>query len=206
VTVAGVSVAVTPSKAGTPEQPQGVELDVRLRLRSPEGIEPSPAVAATLDLPAGTEIDGAAYPACELAALRRYGVRGCPEGSVMGRGSVRGLGDTSPAIGNVMVVNGGKDHVWLLTTLSNPVHVIDVVEGSLEPLDGGRTRLELTIPESLQVVAGLPIALRQLRLHAGHETWLATTSCPPDKRWPYRGKATFEDKTTASYAATVPCG
>jgi hypothetical protein len=85
------------------------------------------------------------------------------------------------------------------------VRVVDVIEGALKPLDGGRTRLVLTIPQSLQVVAGVPIALRELRLHAGYETWLATTSCPSDGRWPYSGKATFKDKTKASYADAVRC-
>jgi hypothetical protein len=205
VNVAGVDVDVAPSKAGTKDDPQGVTLDVLLKLTSPEGVQPPATVGATLDLPAGTEIDGAAYPSCDLDALRRSGAGACPQGSVMGRGSVRGLADTSPAIGDVVVVNGGKDHVWLFTTLTNPVRVQDVIEGDLHPLDGGGTQLELTIPTSLQVVAGVPITLRQLRLHAGDDMWLSTTSCPSDGRWAYRGEATFDDKTTASYADAVPC-
>lgn len=205
VSVAGVDVTVTPSKAGTKADPQGVTLDVRLELKSPRGVQPPATVGATLDLPAGTEIDGGAYPSCDLDALRRGGAGACPKGSVMGRGSVRGLADTSPAIGDVVVVNGGEDHVWLFTTLTNPVRVQDVIEGDLHPLDGGGTQLALAIPQSLQVVAGVPITLRELRLQAGRDTWLSTTSCPSDGRWAYRGNATFDDKTTTSYADAVPC-
>ena len=121
VTVAGVDVEVTPSKAGTTEQPEGVEVDVRLRLRNPEGQDPPTALGATLDFPEGTAVDGDAYPSCDRATLARQGVEGCPKGSLMGTGDVVGLADTTPARGRITVVNGGEDRIWLYTVLTNPV-------------------------------------------------------------------------------------
>ncbi len=205
VTVAGVDVEVTPSQAGTPEQPQGVEVDVHLRLRNPKGMDPPTALGATLDFPAGTAVDGGAYPSCDRATLERQGVEGCPRGSLMGTGTVVGLADRTPARGQITVVNGGEDRVWLYTVLTNPVRQQAPVEGALTPIDGGGTRLALTFPEELQTISGVPIGLQQLRLRAGRDEWLTTTACPDDGRWPYAGEASFADGTSASYSDDVPC-
>jgi uncharacterized membrane protein YdfJ with MMPL/SSD domain len=205
VTVAGVTVKVDPSKAGTSDDPQGVSVDVDLRLRSPRGIDPPTALTARLDLPDGTAIDGESYPSCDRTALARGGVGACPAESVMGQGTVLGEADTSPAHGIVTAVNGGKDRLWLYTVLQNPVRVESVVDGKISSIEDGGTRLELSFPEDLQTVAGVPIALRELRLHAGHESWLTTTSCPDSGHWPYSGEATFADGTKATYSDEVPC-
>jgi RND superfamily putative drug exporter len=206
VAVAGIAVKVDPSKAGTSDQPQGVGVDVRLRVRSPRGMDPPTALTARLDLPEGTAIDGGRYPSCERAALKRGGVEACPAASVMGHGSMLAEADTAPARGVVTVVNGGEDRVWLYTTLQNPVRIEDVIDGKIDDGgDNGGTRLEFSFPESLQTVGGVPIGLRELHLQAGHGQWLTTTSCPDDGRWPYSGEASFADGTTASYADDVPC-
>ena len=76
---------------------------------------------------------------------------------------------------------------------------------SSSPIDGGGTRLALTIPEELQIVGGVPIGLRELRLHAGRGDWLTTTACPDDGAGPTRARRRFADGTTASYADDVPC-
>jgi hypothetical protein len=123
----------------------------------------------------------------------------------MGSGSVLGLADTTPARGQITVVNGGEDQIWLWTVLTNPVRQDAPVDGRLTALDGGGTRLELTFPEELQTISGVPIGLKRLRLRAGRDDWLTTTACPDDGRWPYRGEARFADGTSASYADDVPC-
>lgn len=205
VTVAGMAVEVDPSKAGTSEQPQGVDVDVRLRLRTPSGVEPPASQTAQLVLPDGTAVDGGGYPSCERAALKRDGPNACPAGSVLGRGTMLAEADTNPAHGAVTVVNGGKDRVWLYTVLQNPIRVEDVIDGAISADDGGGTLIEFSFPEKLQSVGGVPIALRELRLQAGKDEWLTTTSCPSSKRWPYSGEATFADGTKASYADDVPC-
>jgi hypothetical protein len=38
--------------------------------------------------------------------------------------------------------------------------------------------LELTVPRSLRIVAGVPIALRDFSVTVGNKDWLATTGCP----------------------------
>jgi hypothetical protein len=199
VSVLGVQAAVTPARAGTPERPQGVTLDLALELGSPGDVEPPLATRADVVLPEGTRFDGGAVPACRRATLARKGPRGCPGGSVVGEGTAVADADTSRSEGTIAVVNGGADAVFLFTTLTNPVRVQAVVPGTIR--DG---RLRLTFPEELQVVAGVPLALRELRIRAGRDGWLATTACPAGG-WRIDAAVEFDDGTRAERAETVPC-
>jgi len=205
VAVASARVRVTPPVAGTTARPRPVDLDLRVAFRYRVGFEPPTVRGATIELPPGTGVDGSAVPACPVERLARRGPGVCPEGAVVGRGTVSGRADTAPARGEVVVVNGGPNRVWLYTVFSNPIRTEGVVRGQLATVAGDRLRLELVFPERLQTIGGVPIALRQLRLEAGSGRWLTTTACPPAGRWRYSGRALFTDGSTARYADQVLC-
>jgi len=200
VSVLGVHVGVTPTRAGTPERPQGVTLDLRLALGSPDDVEPPLATRADVRLPDGTRYDGAGHPACSAARLARAGPAGCPDGSIVGHGTAVADADTSRSEGTITVVNGGADALFLFTTLEHPVRVQAVVPGTIR-----RGRLRLTFPEELQVVAGVPLALRELAVRAGRDDWLATTACPASGAWEVEAAVSFDDGSRATRAETVPC-
>jgi hypothetical protein len=73
---------------------------------------------------------------------------------------------------------------------------------------GGRWsyKLHTRIPRVLQVVAGIPIALRELHIKVGapRKVWIATTSCARDERWRYHVLITFTTGQTKTYDDSVP--
>ena len=62
-------------------------------------------------------------------------------------------------------------------------------------------KLHLSVPTSLQVVAGVPIALRDIKITAGGKSyakdWLATTSCSGGK-YPYQLTTGFAPDSAGS--------
>jgi hypothetical protein len=69
------------------------------------------------------------------------------------------------------------------------------------------------VPEVLQVVAGVPIALRSIKWRAGGKSWakdwIATTSCPKGNKWGFELETfyLYEDgsRSSSKFADTVPC-
>jgi hypothetical protein len=72
---------------------------------------------------------------------------------------------------------------------------------------GRLERWHTTIPRVLQIVAGVPIVLRDLHVVAGdaHRDWIATTSCPADHRWRYHVLITFTTGQLKTYDNFVRC-
>jgi hypothetical protein len=70
-------------------------------------------------------------------------------------------------------------------------------------------KVTFKVPTSLQIVAGIPITLDSLDVTLGGKSWakdwLATTSCPASKKWPY--ESTFDLSTGGSinYTGSVAC-
>jgi hypothetical protein len=65
--------------------------------------------------------------------------------------------------------------------------------------------LDVSVPQVLQVVAGVPIELTYLDVVAGTgNTWLATTSCPGG-HWPFNVTTYYNTGGSASYTASVRC-
>ena len=92
----------------------------------------------------------------------------------------------------VTFVNGGAKNICFYTVLTNPARVRTCVPGKITKLSGDPKwgyRLKVTVPEVLQVVAGVPIALRDLQWTAGGKPWakdwIATTACPKGNKWPF---------------------
>jgi hypothetical protein len=69
--------------------------------------------------------------------------------------------------------------------------------------------LSVSVPQNLQIVAGVPIELTYLTVHAGKGSWLATTACPHG-HWPFSVTTSYLDPNTqatgqSSFATSTAC-
>jgi hypothetical protein len=201
-----VDAKVTPNKAGTKQRPQGVKLAVTAKFDIPEAYDPPLVDRVTVLFPKGGLYNGAKYPKCSKTRLARKGVSGCPKGSIMGKGSGKAMADDVPTYPKVTIVNGGAKRVYFYTVMTNPARVQAPIVGRITKLRGRYSyKVQADIPKSLQIVAGVPTVLHELTLSGGKGDWLATTSCPRDKRWRYHAEGVFTTGETIVYDDSVPC-
>jgi hypothetical protein len=197
---------VTPNKAGTPAHPQGVKLDVRIEIGIPVNYEPPLVKEVDVWFPRGGLYNGDRYPTCSKHTLDALGPPGCAKDSIMGGGTGVARADTTFTYPKITIVNGGQHEVFFYTVLNNPARVQEPVVGTVTKLSGRWSyKLHTVIPKNLQVVAGVPIVLQSLHLTAGRGDWLATTSCPPDRKWHWRALTTFTNRQTINTSGDVGC-
>jgi hypothetical protein len=202
---------VVPNKAGTPSKPQGVSLTVSMHWDTPEDAERP--IVQTFDVlfPQGSKYNGDKFPSCSQTTMaRNRGTANCPKGSIMGQGSGVAYADDVFTRPQITVVNGGKDKVYFFTVLSNPARVQAPVLGKITKL-GTRGKyaykLHVEVPKVLQVVAGVPIQLKDLKVTGNSKKtlWLSTIGCPKDKKWPYSVTTGLSTGGAATYESTTPC-
>lgn len=211
-----VSATVSPNKAGTPKNPQGVKLSAKVKWTSEEGIEPPVITAFDILIAKGGVYNGAKYPKCSAAVANRKGPSGCPAKSIMGTATGAAFADNVITRPKVTFINGGANDMCAYTVLQNPARVQTCVPVKIKKLGGDPKwgyRVTAQVPESLQIVAGVPIALRDLSFSVGGKSYakdfIATTSCPKSKRWGFQVKTfyEYEDGSTGSseFADSVAC-
>jgi hypothetical protein len=197
---------VTPDKAGTPSHPQGVRLNVRIKIGIPVNYEPPLVQSIDVWFPHGALYDGGRYPSCSYRRLNAAGPAACPRDSIMGNGGGVARADTTFTDPVITVVNGGPHEVFFYTVLNNPARVQSPVPGTVTKLSGRWSyKLHIVIPKVLQVVAGVPIVLQSLHVSAGRGAWLATTYCPPSRSWAYQALTKFNDGRTIATTGTERC-
>ena len=197
---------VTPNRAGTPAHPQGVRLNVAIKLGIPNDY--APPLVDTIDVwfPRGSVFNADRYPVCSARTLARIGPSGCPRASIMGSGLGVARADTTFTYPRITVVNAGPREVFFYTVLTNPARVQEPVRGIVTKLSGRWAyRLHVVIPQNLRVVAGVPIVLQSLRIDAGRGDWLATDYCPPDHRWDWKARVRFDNGQALTPHGTVVC-
>jgi hypothetical protein len=210
VTTLTVKPTVSPNKAGTKKKPQGVKLSVKMHLETPGDVEKPIVTSGDVLFPKGSLYNGGKYPKCTEAKLNNGGLAACPKDSIMGTGTGDAYADTVITHPAITVVNGGANKVFFWTILTNPARVQKAVPGTITKQSGKFAyKLHFEVPKQLQIVAGVPIALRDLTVIAGGKAkakdWLATTSCPADKKWPYVASATLSTGSTVKFEDTVAC-
>jgi hypothetical protein len=205
-----VTPTVSPNKAGTKQKPQGVKLSFKLHWETPGDLEKPVIKSSDVFFPKGSLYNGAKYPKCTEAKLNNGGLAACPPKSIMGKGTGDAFADQVITHPDITVVNGGANKVFLWTILKNPARVQKAVPGTITKQSGKWAyKLHLTVPEALQIVAGVPIALRDLTVTSGGKSyakdWLATTSCPATKKWPFSVTTALSTGITSTYDGTVAC-
>jgi hypothetical protein len=204
-TVLNVKAAVSPSKAGTKKHPQGVKLTIKTTWTT-SGDQDKPVIQRAVVLfPKGSLYNGAKYPKCSQTVLARKGPKACPKGAIMGTGTGSAFADTVLTHPHITIVNGGATRTYLYTVLDNPARVQAPVPGVITKMSGKWAyKLTLTVPQSLQIVAGVPIALRDLTFHAGRKDWLATTGCSGGK-WPFSVQTFYDNGGSSTFGDSLHC-
>ncbi|HMJ37632.1 MAG TPA: hypothetical protein VK501_27245 [Baekduia sp.] len=205
-----VTPTVSPNKAGTKKKPQGVKLNVKMHFETPGDLEKPIFQTGVVFFPKGSLYNGAKYPKCTEAKLNNGGLAACPKDSIMGKGTGDAFADTVITHPDITVVNGGGNKVLFWTILTNPARVQKTVVGNITKQTGKYAyKLTFTVPKALQIVAGVPISVRDLSVTAGGKAkakdWLATTSCPANKKWPFSVTASLSTGATVEFADTVAC-
>jgi hypothetical protein len=201
-----VDATVTPNKAGTPAHPQGVKIDTKVKIDVPQDQDPVPVESVDVWFPKGGLYNGGKFPKCSQNLLARSGPGVCPKGSLMGSGNGLARADTVWSHPRITVINGGANKVFFYTVLDNPARVQAPVPGTITKLHGKWSyKLHAVIPKVLQVVAGIPLALQSMHVTAGRGDWIATTSCPPSKKWAYHVEINYNTGQVLTYDDSVPC-
>lgn len=197
---------VTPNTAGTAAHPQGVKLDIGIDIGIPRNTNPPLVSEIDVWFPRGGLYNGGKYATCSVQTLDREGPSGCTPASIMGHGTGVARADTTFTYPKITLVNGGQHEVFFYTVLNNPARVQEPVPGIVTKLSGSWSyKLHVVIPENLQIVAGVPIVLQSLHIVAGRGAWIATTSCPPSRRWNWKGQAIFTDGQAIAAHGAVGC-
>jgi hypothetical protein len=203
-----IDATVIPNKAGTPKKPQGVVVKVKGKIGIPEAYDPPLVDTIDVWFPKAGNFNGGKFPKCTETVLARKGVKACPKGSIMGSGGGKATADTVFTYPKVTIVNGGQTKIFFYTTLNNPARVQAPVPVSITKQPAGSKwgyRAHAKVPSVLQIVAGIPIVLREFHGQAGRGDWIATTSCPKDHLWRYHVDIGFTTGETKAYDGTVPC-
>jgi hypothetical protein len=211
-----VEAKVSPNKAGTPGNPQGVTLSGSVKWSSEEGVEPPIITKFDILIAKGGVYNGGKYPKCSQAVANRSGPSACPAKSIMGSATGAAYADNVITRPKVTLINGGANDICAYTVLQNPARVQTCVPMKIKKLSGDPKwgyRVTATVPENLQFVAGVPIALRDLKFTAGGKPWakdyIATTNCPKNKKWGFQVTTfyLYEDDSTGSseFADSVAC-
>jgi hypothetical protein len=201
-----VKASVSPNRAGTKSHPQGVTLKTKISWQL-LGSATQPIVQ-TFDIlfPKGSLYNGAHLPSCSYSKLNAVGPAGCPKGSIVGSGTGNAYADTTITHPKITVVNGGATRVFFYTVLNNPARVQSPVIGKIKKTSGKYAySLHVTIPQVLQVVAGVPIELTFLNVTAGKGTWLETTSCGPGGHWPFSVTTGYNTGGSSKFTASIAC-
>lgn len=210
-----VTARAFPAKAGTPSRPRGVAITAWARLLVPQDIDPPVVTHIELLVGRGLDWDGAKFVTCSKAALQRRGVRGCPRASIMGTATATGWADTVAARLDMVFFNGGARRIYAYATLNRPARIRETLTVHDTRYARGlwRHRETVDIPKSLQIVAGIPLQLSNLRLQVGGrsyaKTFITSTSCPRGG-WRYQATARsfytgLGQSADSTATGTVPC-
>jgi hypothetical protein len=204
-TEVSVNAKVTPNKAGTKRKPRPVKLKVDVHWETPDGFEKPIVQSADALFPKGSLYNGAKYPKCSQNTLARRGTRACPKGSIMGKGRATAFADDVLTHPQITVVNGGARKVYLYTIMNVPARVQAPVPGTITKMRGKWAyRVHFEVPRVLQIVAGVPIALRDFSVTAGKGDWLATTGCSGG-RWPFSVETFYSTGGSTTYEDSIRC-
>lgn len=210
--------SIAPVIREVPQRPAIVTLKVEAHFRSDDaGDLPAILDRSIVHFPYGSALNNRLFPSCRPAAINRRGTRACPRGSRIGGGHAIGVGDNVRQRLVVSFFNGprGRSIIFHLRG-NNPLRVNTAFEAPLNRLRGGRWNYRLTIPvpENLQVVAGVPLALEEFvstvhasrRINGRRRGFIEAWACPPGARLPLRGSFAFLEGPPVLVDSWLGCG
>ena len=209
-TTVSSKVTVSPNKAGTKKKPQGIKLNFKSTFTTPGDVEHPIITGGTVLIGKGGVYNGGKFAKCSEATLNRGGPSKCPPKSIMGSGSGVALADNVTTVPRITVVNGGPSKIYFYTVLQNPARVQAPVPATITKTSGKWAyKVTFKVPTSLQIVAGIPITLNSLNVTVGGKSYakefIATTSCPSNKKWEYQSAFDLSTGGSIDYTGSVPC-
>ena len=200
-------VKVMPNKAGTPKHPQPIKVDVRGTIDIPHDYDPPLVESVTIWTDRGGIYNGHKFPICNFQALRRSGPEVCPRRSIMGNATFKADADGVTTYPKATIINGGATKIYIYAMLSQPARVREALVMTITKLSSGPWgyRLHLKIPRKLQIVAGVPLRAEAFHVVVGREDWLASISCPPDRKWRWRAEGRYASGQIVPASGTVAC-
>jgi hypothetical protein len=186
----------SPSRAGTPAHPRGLAISATARLTTAPDLEPPIVTGIDILVGRGLIWNRRGYATCAKATLDRRGPAGCPRASIMGTATATGRADTVPATLRVTFANGGPDITYAYAALDNPARVRETLTlRTARPAAGPwGERESVAIPRSLQLVAGVPLNLNNIRFTVGGKSYakdyIVSTRCPKGG-WRYQVTAHY---------------
>jgi hypothetical protein len=201
----------TPNKAGTLKHPRGTSIAATAKLIVAPDLEAPIVTGIEILVGKGLVWNDTKYAKCTKEILDRRGPAGCPPKSIMGSATATGSADTVAARVDVVFINGGKRTKYAYASLNNPARVREtIVINSSTPTGGEWDHREaLRIPRSLQIVAGVPLRLTNLKMRIGGKSYakdfIASTSCPSGG-WKYQVTAHYLYDSTNGTADDVSTG
>jgi hypothetical protein len=202
-----IKAKVTPNKAGTPKDPQGIKIEVSARVFTPEGFEKPIFTHGHALFPRNGDYNANLFPRCDKRTLDRDGPEACPKASRIGGGTASAYADTIITHPRIELFNGGPKVAFAYVTLYRPALVQTAVPARIQELPSGKWKYKVSIriPEVLQVVAGIPIAARSFKGRVGRGDLITSTSCPKSRRWPFELKGYFSVGEPYTYRDSVAC-
>lgn len=224
---ASLTGSITPALTGFPTTPQAVTLNIRGRVVGDDvdGEFPATTRRIVLWFTHGARVNGALFPSCDAARLRRMrgSPRACPRGSKIGSGWARGASLSVVARIHIDVYNGpGGRTLIFYFTMSNPVLINEMLVAPFEQLRGNRSfgfRVTLDIPDGLQELQpGMVVSLMEFDTRVGATTrvrqgartvrtsYIEAMTCPPGALVRTRGEFDFTDGASSDVDAYLGCG
>jgi hypothetical protein len=202
----------TPSRAGTPQHPVGLSVTASARLITAPDVEAPVVTGIDILIGKGLSWNNGGFVTCAKARLDRSGPKGCPPRSLMGSAYATGRADTVPARLDLTFFNGGPDLVYVYAVLSNPARVRETLTLHTRRLTApgpwGESET-IDVPRSLQVVAGVPLTMDQLKLTVGGKSYakkfIYSTSCPQGG-WRYRVDLHYAYESTGRTSGDATSG
>jgi hypothetical protein len=205
-----VKATASPNNGGSKAKPQGHKVTATTKVTTAGDVEHPIVQSGTIYFPKGGLYQGQKYTKCAQATLTRGGPDACPSKAKIGSGSGSASADTVEAGPKVQLFNGGKNLVLAYVTLQRPARVRAVIPAKLIPQSGQWSyKVNFTVPQSLQIVAGIPITLNNLKVVAGYtkaaKDIIATTSCGAGNKWPFKVDLKLSTNATTTYTSSVAC-
>lgn len=199
--------SVAPNRAGTPKNPQPVAIRTSAKAVTEPGYERPIFQGGYALFPRHGNYNGDDFPRCDRRLLNLYGTERCPKGSRIGSGTGVAYADEVITRPRVEIFNAGSKLALFYVTLYRPALVREAIPVRIKELPRGKWKYKasFSVPEVLQIVAGIPIAAGSIQIKIGRGNLIETTSCPKSRRWPYELRGYFSNGSDYTYRDAVPC-
>jgi hypothetical protein len=200
-----------------PKRPPSMTLKMTARfIGDGPGEQPPILDLSVIRFPFGSALNNRIFPSCDPALINRRGPEACPHGSLIGRGHALVFADTERQRLTVRLFNGrrGRSIVFYVHG-TNPARVDSAFAAPLRRLRRGRWNYVLTVPvpETLQVVAGIPLYVAEFvstvgatrRVRGRRRGFIEAWACPPGAQVPVRGDFEFLESAPARVSSWIRC-